>query len=135
MGCPDKSSVFWLAIVVLIGLAAIFSVPKPPCFAKTEDLVALSQQNQLKGGGFWFFIGTAHIEGKEYFYYYSGSEKDGYKLNKISNSGNDVLIKEGTATDSAKVVIDKCGYPDKYTFYIPEGSIIRDFTLDLPKNN
>lgn len=107
-------------------------VPRVRCSVEEQNLIALGQRTLVEGGGtFLLFIGTAHIDNKDWFYYYSGSEKEGYSLNKVDNEYNDVRIFEDVNEANARVVINKCRPRRKYEFHIPGGSIVRDFSLEI----
>jgi|GEM_PF-6393961 len=114
----------------LIYTAIDYQVKHPCTDIKDEGLISLAQRTNTNGSGFYFiFVGVAHVDNKDYFYYYSGNENSGYRLNKVDNEDVEVRIFEDVASESARVTINNCTYPEKYDFHVPRGSIQRDFKL------
>lgn len=106
-----------------------------------EPLIAFQDDHQIKGK---FFLGCGTVEETEYYYYISRKEDKGYQVQKESTSNCylDFIEEDGKYQTPHRVVYEKQWtnpvvrffvpiFTGWTTYYVPEGSIINDYNVDL----
>ena len=106
----------------------------------TTQLVAIQDNVDIVGS---FFLGTGNIEGKLVYYYYEAVGGGGIKPNKIESNNVTIYevdnieprIEHFEATGFKKRILNYILYPMKshVNIYVPKGSILRNFNLNLGK--
>lgn len=105
---------------------------------KEFDLVAL---NDIEGIHGFFHLGTGRI-GTEFYYVYYYQEPDGtIRLGKILAENEKVVLHEGQRNHAILQIKREMGTLEplwatateepRYEFYLPEGSVVRNISLNL----
>lgn len=145
--CWDKDLLFLYSALstftlMLVGfLVAISIMPETRTIKKTYGIETLKDNNTTKGDFHSaFFIGSGKIENKMKYMYYI--EQDGYfkfeqvdcEKAKIKYYEGDPKIEkisqekiEGAFINNFCILFNPC---EEYIFYIPEGSIQNNYSLD-----
>ena len=139
---------FYLFVIAFIGLliGALFAafigvfIPKRWKYTETIKLVSLRNSEGAQGR---FFLGTGTIDHTQYYFYYQQVEGGGYKPGRLEIDDNIVVYEEKAREDGELKIYEKqflhlhemltliamfCS-GDKHEFFIPEGSIKKDFKL------
>ena len=136
-----SSLIFIISIVGSVLLCVISSVIADDCADKTysitEDIDIYAMQDNLATEGD-FFLGSGHVDG-ELKYFYVVKDEFGYTVTNVN--ADDAYIQYSTE----RCHLEKHTYTfdnwfvrsiavpcsDRYIFYVPEGSIINDYAVDL----
>lgn len=143
----EEGIVFGIGILMTIIASAcylIVAVIGGLCFDatkvyKTEEIpiVALKDTNRANGN---FFIGSGHVDTDLYYYYFTETEDGGKQFEKVD--AEEALIYD-TEKENPHILIESMHHSSglinfffvterqRYSFYIPEGSIDYSFTIDL----
>lgn len=142
------NSIGWSLVGLVVGcLFALLISIVTSCIPEHEDkvynitesnsIVALS--DSVGANGSFGFLGTGHIK-DDLYYYYMVKNDTGYKAEKIPAS--DTIIRY-TSSDFKIEKYEASGFKNKskyiyavpvgqyYVVYIPEGSIIENYRVDL----
>lgn len=129
------------AVLCALLLTATSVVIADSCADKTysvvEDIDIYALQDNLTTEG-RFFLGSGHVDGELKYFYVEESEF-GYKVNSIDadkcyikyTSDRCHLEKQTYTFDNSFVQFIAIPMSDRYVFYIPEGSIINNYSVDL----
>ncbi len=110
-----------------------------PVFQEEQELASLRSHDATTGS--FGFLGVGSIE-DELFYSYYRLDQGAYRPEKVSGDKNDIWVHEEDRTSGRVEVYDLTFTKwwhwilfnppdgDAYHFYIPEGSIQRDFVLE-----
>lgn len=129
---------------VLVGgmIAALLNLMTSP-FVETEWSVesehrlAAIQDGVVTSGS--FFLGTGTVDGDPKFIYYQMNGNGGYTLESLSpryatvfqEDGEPRVVEYNGTSDNPWIsLMPKWGTDYKAEFYVPEGSIINNYTLD-----
>lgn len=147
-GLLDGWEIFWLSVLVFIGsilgatlLCAFSSEIAEECADKTysiaEDVDIYAMQDNLATEGN-FFLGSGHVDDElKYFYVVKG--EFGYTVTNVNADNTYIqytserchLEKHTYTFDNWFVRLIAIPCSEHYVFYIPEGSIINNYTVDL----
>jgi hypothetical protein len=129
----------FLGLFLGLGLAWVIGTTLPSKYVlKSQiELVAMQDTANVQGS---FFLGSGTIESKPYYVFYQKTGK-GLKFGKIPVE-NVIVYEEKGRTDGLINVYAKRFTKDvyklfavvsgtRYEIFIPKGSILRDFKLDL----
>ena len=86
------------------------------------NIVSLERSSEVEGH---FFIGSGHVNGTQYYYYYRETDK-GYKLEK-ARTDYTYLIETDTITPSLYLCKDSGEIDSYYKIYCPVGTIIKEY--------
>ena len=143
MDCSDALFIKIARILVpLIIIAAGIFGTWAECTATYEkqetlyaEIVSIKDNSEIEGN---FILGTGGISEKQYYYFYK-KLGEGYKIDKLEcsdciifeeNIQSGYINKIETMPTKYKSII-MFGKQTEYHIYIPEGSIIKQFNLDL----
>ena len=143
----EEGIVFGIGLLMTIIASACYllvAVVGGLCFDATEvykteeiPIVALKDTNRANGN---FFIGSGHVDTDLYYYYFTKTEDDGKQFEKVN--AEEALIYD-TEKENPHLLIESMHHSNglvnfffvtekqRYSFYIPEGSINYSFTIDL----
>lgn len=121
-----------VALVINIGVSGALA---SEAVTTTNNLTTLQDGSQTTGT---FFLGSGYVDGKQVFSYY---EKRGgaYYLESIDAEHAKVVESSGqprvehTCDQTTSVwisVFSTCWNNYDYTFYVPKGSVVTNYTLD-----
>lgn len=137
---------FWLFMtflvfifsVAMIGFCSSVSVIFPQTCEKssTERIIALNDSTGVNGRA--GFLGSRYIE-DELYYYYMTDTKEGFQAKKIKAEdayvrySDEPIVETYTATNFKNKLLWLIALPIKsfHIVYIPEGSIIENYRIDL----
>ncbi len=135
--------------VSLFGLGAIGAQSYQETAKTAEyELVSLQDNSQISGyaGGGLFYVYASMDTNEVYMYYYKSG--DGYKKGKIT-SENVIIYEQESCTPSIveyttytkvkmngilEAILSFNGFRDEeksYEFYVPKGTVVQTFSLDL----
>ncbi len=136
---------FWLVVFAVIAFivgilfASIIgaAVPKHWIEPKTTKLVSLRDSNSISGH---FFLGTGSIETTQYYFFYKEAGQGGYQQGKVAVADNVIVFEEKRQNGELKTYTYEFVNPffrfvaiyypsQKYEFFIPEGSLKKNFVL------
>lgn len=126
-------SIFTLLVAMIVGLC----IPSSEIiYEKTVTPIVALEDNMSSGGT--FFLGTGSTKNSIYYYYMTETEH-GYKLQDVTASK--AYIKYDA---EPRIVIENgCGFKHwynyiwafpvrtHYTIYVPEGTILNNYNIDL----
>ena len=126
-------------LTLLFGIIAV-DCPQIPCGEPQKvELVAMKDNSTINGN---FFLGSGSINEDQYYFYLEQTNKGIQKkkvkadhntyLNYIENDDTPYLLIQKTRceNDIIYALSHKC-YDVEYYFYIPDGSITNEFSVDL----
>lgn len=126
---------FAIGIGISFGVGA--ALPKEYVMDRQIELVTIQDTSGIQGS---FFLGTGHIESKSYYVFYQ-KEGNGVRFGKVSaekavvyeEERNGGLIKTYTRqfTSGWHNAFGTTLGGEKYEIFIPQGSILHEFQLDL----
>lgn len=137
---------FWLSMtflvfllsVAMIGFCSSVAVIFPQTCEKsnTEHIIALNDSTGVNGRS--GFLGSGYVE-DELYYYYMTDTKEGFQAKKIKAEDTYVrysdkpIVETYTATNFKNKLLWFIALPIKsfHIVYIPEGSIIENYRIDL----
>ena len=136
-------ALFGLFSSLIAGLIVESIIPKQWVEVETIELISLRDSENISGR---HFLGTGSIGTKQYYFFYKKAGK-GYQPGKIEVDDNIIIFEENRTNGEIKKYkekfIDSPRYRswrlisfmtmprnEKYEFFIPEGSLKKDFTLD-----
>ena len=132
---------FIVAMLCAFLLTTLSGAIADECAAKTysvaEDVDIYALQDNITNGGS-FFLGSGHVDNELKYFYVTETEL-GYTINSID--ADDVYIKYTTdrchvekhtyTFDNWFVRCIAIPMTERYVFYIPEGSVINNYAVDL----
>lgn len=143
MDCSDAlidkiAGILVPSIIIAVGIFGIWA----ECTATYEkqetlyaEIVSIKDNIEIEGN---FILGTGGISEKQYYYFYK-KLGEGYKIDKLECSdciifeekiqGGYISKIENIPTKYKAIIAFR--EPPEYHIYIPEGSIIKQFNLDL----
>lgn len=137
---------FWLSMtflvfllsVAMIGFCSSVAVIFPQTCEKTntEHIIALNDSTGVNGRA--GFLGSGYVE-DELYYYYMTDTKEGFQAKKIKAEdtyvrySDEAIVETYTATNFKNKLLWLIALPIKsfHIVYIPEGSIIENYQIDL----
>lgn len=127
----------FIAIIVLVFSSGIF--PSELQLHQESSILSIKHENSIEGT---FFLGSGSIDSETYYFYLQQREDGGIKYSKINTS--DAILyetednfrierwrKEYKNPIIRRIFIAPVLANDEVRFYIPEGSILYNFILDL----
>lgn len=137
---------FWLLMTFLVFLLSVAILGFCSCIAEytpqkctktsTEHIIALNDSSGVNGRT--GFLGSGYVE-DELYYYYMADTEEGFRANKIKAENTYVrysdepMVEKYTATNFKNKLLWLIALPTKsyHIVYIPEGSIIENYRIDL----
>lgn len=137
---------FWLFMtflvfifsIAMIGFCSSVAVIFPQTCEKssTEHIIALNDSTGVNGRS--GFLGSGYVE-DELYYYYMTDTKEGFQAKKIKAEdtyvrySDEQIVETYTATNFKNKLLWLIALPIKsfHIVYIPEGSIIENYRIDL----
>ena len=130
--------VAFILSIAMIGLCSSVAVIFPQTCEKssTEHIIALNDSTGVNGRA--GFLGSGYVE-DELYYYYMTDTKEGFQAKKIKAEdtyvrySDEPIVETYTATNFKNKLPWLIALPIKsfYIVYIPEGSIIENYRIDL----
>ena len=127
-------SIGFLAGVLLSYVLSIILATISPTYhvESRNGLVTLQDGTSVSGR---FFLGSGSVDGKPGYTYYRGDGVNGFSLESVA--ANKAIVKYSTEAPRVEKILT-CGpglfsnscVSSQYVFYVPEGSVKQDYTLD-----
>lgn len=132
---------FCLGVLTWVSIGSIIGnfIPSEWKISSTTNLIALNDSSQINGS---FFLGCGTI-GEDTVYKYIVNTDKGKQIREINTDNNDVYIKEYNGTPKIEIntwefknekyywFASPIWKDDEVIFYIPEGSVTNNFSIDL----
>lgn len=134
IGSLGIGSLIGVLFTVLLSLIFYkqFATYKDRC---THSIVSIRTENQTEGS---FFLGTGHVEGTSYYFYYADLGDNQYQLCQVptnrtvireADESPEILIKVKTFDDGWKLWVFPIEQDAAYVITVPKGTIIKEFKL------
>ncbi len=124
-----------ILIVIIPMIITETSAPRQWVRVETVELISLRDSKEISES---FFLASGYVGVREYYFFYKKVDK-GYQADKLETNKNITILEENTESGRIEVYEEKVTDPSwkpwtlsrkeakKYKFFIPEGSIKRDF--------
>lgn len=137
---------FWLSMTILVFLLSVAMIgfcssvavifPQTCEKSSTEHIIALNDSTGVNGRA--GFLGSGYVE-DELYYYYMTDTKEGFQAKKIKAEdayvrySDEQIVETYTATNFKNKLLWLVALPINsfHIVYIPEGSIIENYQIDL----
>ena len=86
------------------------------------EIVSLNRQSDIEGS---FFLGTGRVESKEYYYFYTPTNK-GYKLEKRSHERT-YIVEDDSVSPCLKEVKETNNWYEYYVLVVPTNTVVKEF--------
>lgn len=136
--CLFMTFLVFLLSVAMIGFCSSVAVIFPQTCEKTSTEYIIDLNDSTGVNGRAGFLGSGYVE-DELYYYYMTDTKEGFQAKKIKADdtyvrySNEPIVETYTATNFKNKFLWLIAFPINsfHIVYIPEGSIIENYRIDL----